>query len=62
MATLTVTIVTPDSDAFIADQLQETTGSTTITNDSAAIDRVSRFVDGVATGAFGQTSVTISIA
>jgi cell division protein FtsX len=62
MATLTVTIVTPDSDAMIADQLQEPTGTTVITNDSAAIDRIARYVDGVATGAFGQTSVTLSIA
>ena len=62
MATLIVTIVTPDSAAMIADQLQEPTGSTTISNDSAAIDRVSRYVNGVATGAFGQTSVTLSIA
>jgi cell division protein FtsX len=62
MATLIVTIVTPDTVAMIADQLQEPSGSTTITNDSAAIDRVSRYVDGVANGAFGQTSVTISIA
>jgi hypothetical protein len=62
MATLIVTIVTPDTTAMIADQLQEPTGSTTISNDSAAIDRVARYIDGVANGAFGQTSVTISIA
>lgn len=61
MATLVVTIVTPDTAAMIADQLQEPTGSTTLTNDSAAIDRISRYVDGVATGAFNQTSVTISV-
>ena len=61
MATLVVTIVTPDTDVMIADQLQEPTGTTTITNDSAAIDRVSRYVNGVANGAFGQTSVTIAI-
>ena len=61
MATLVVTIVTPDTTAMIADQLQEPTGSTTLTNDSAAIDRIARYVDGVATGTFGQTSVTISI-
>jgi cell division protein FtsX len=61
MATLVVTIVTPDTTAMIADQLQEPTGSTTLTNDSAAIDRIARYVDGVATGAFGQTSVTIAI-
>jgi cell division protein FtsX len=61
MATLVVTIVTPDTTAMIADQLQEPTGSTTISNDSAALDRVSRYVQGVANGAFGQTSATISI-
>lgn len=58
MATLVVTIVTPDSVAMVTDQLQ---GVGTITNDSAAIDRISRYVDGVATGAFGQTSVTTAV-
>ena len=58
MATLVITIVTPDTVAMVTDQLQ---GVGTITNDSAAIDRVSRYVDGVAIGAFGQTSVTTAV-
>lgn len=58
MATLVITIVTPDSVAMVTDQLQ---GVGTISHDSAAIDRIARYVDGVATEAFGQTSVVTSI-
>jgi len=58
MSTLIITIVTPDTVNMVTDQLQ---GVGTISNDSAAIDRISRYVDGVASGAFGQTSVTTSI-
>jgi len=62
MATLVVTIVTPDSVGFITDQLQLTGSSPyTITNHSDKIDRVARYVDGVAMGVFGQTSVTVAI-
>jgi len=55
MATLVITIVTPDSVAMITDQLQ---GVGTITVDSNAQDRVARYIDGVSTGAFGLTSFT----
>jgi len=58
MATLVITIVTPDSVAMVTDQLQ---GVGTISFNPAAIDRVSRYVDGVATMAFGQTSVTTAV-
>lgn len=58
MATLVITIVTPDTVNMVTDQLQ---GVGTISHNSAAIDRVSRYVDGVATGAFGQTSVVTAI-
>ncbi len=57
-STLVITIVTPDSVADVTDQLQ---GVGTISFDPAAIDRVSRYVTGVATMALGQTSVTTSI-
>ncbi len=58
MSTLVITIVTPDSAAMVTDQLQ---GVGTISHDSAAIDRVARYIDGVATGAFGETSTVTSI-
>ena len=62
MATLVVTIVTPDSVNFLKDQLQVNGSSPyTVTNDSAQIDRISRYVDGVANAAFNQTSVTIAV-
>jgi hypothetical protein len=58
MATLVITIVTPDSIAMVTDQLQ---GVGTITQDSDAQDRVARYVDGVANGAFTMTSVTTAV-
>lgn len=58
MATLVITIVTPDSVAMVTDQLQ---GVGTISFNPNAIDRVARYVDGVATMAFGQTSVTTAV-
>ena len=58
MATLVITVVTPDSVAMVTDQLQ---GVGTVSHDSAAIDRIARYLDGVATEAFGQTSVTTAV-
>lgn len=58
MATLVITIVTPDSVAMVTDQLQ---GVGTITQDSNTQDRVARYVEGVATGAFGLTSFTTAV-
>jgi len=58
MSTLVITLVTPDTVAMVTDQLQ---GVGTISNDSAAIDRISRYLDGVASGAFNQTSIVTSI-
>jgi hypothetical protein len=58
MSTLVITIVTPDSVQMVTDQLQ---GVGTITHDSAAIDRVARYLDGVASGAFGETSATTAV-
>jgi hypothetical protein len=57
-ATLVITIVTPQTVADVTDQLL---GVGTITADSNAIDRVARYVDAVATGAFKNTSVVTSI-
>jgi len=57
MATLVVTIVTPDSVAMVTDQLQ---GVGTIT-DPEAIDRISRYITGIADGSFNETSVTTAV-
>lgn len=62
MATVVITIVTPDSAAMVQDQLQLAGSSPfTITADPMKIDRVARYVDGVATQAFGLTSATVAI-
>lgn len=58
MATLVITIVTPDSVAMVTDQLQ---GVGTITQNSNAQDRVARYIEGVATGAFGMTTFTTAV-
>jgi len=58
MATLVVTIVTPDSVAMVTDQLQ---GVGTITQDSNKQSTVARYIDGVATGAFGLTTFTTAV-
>lgn len=58
MATLVITIVTPDTVAMVTDQLQ---GVGTITEDSNAQSRVARYIDGIAQGALGMTSVTTAV-
>lgn len=58
MATLVITIVTPDSVASVTDQLQ---GVGTITGDSNSQDRVARYITGVAQGALNMTSVTTAV-
>jgi hypothetical protein len=58
MSTLVITIVTPMTVADVTDQLQ---GVGTKSHDSAAIDRIARYVDGIANEAFGQTSVTTAV-
>lgn len=58
MATLVITVVTPDSVAMVTDQLE---GVGTITNDMNSIDRVARYLDGLADGAFKLTSVTTAV-
>lgn len=58
MATLVITIVTPMTVADITDQLQ---GVGTITQSSNAQDRVARYVDGIAQGAFNLTTFTTAV-
>jgi hypothetical protein len=57
MATLVITVVTTDTDAMITDQLQ---GVGTIT-DPEAIGRIARYINGLADGAFYETSVTTAV-
>lgn len=61
MATVVITIVTPDSAAMVADQLQVVGSSPYTLTSPNAQDRVARYVDGVAFRAFGQTSFTVAI-
>jgi hypothetical protein len=62
MATLVITIVTPDSVADVTDRLILDGGSPhTITESPLAQDRVARFVDGVANAAYNQTSFTVAV-
>ena len=58
MATLVITVVTPDTVAMVTDQLE---GVGTITGDSNAQDRVARYLSGIADGSFGMTSVTTAV-
>lgn len=58
MATLVITIVTPDSVASVTDQLQ---GVGTITQDSNKQAIAARYIDGIAQGAFNMTSVTTAV-
>lgn len=58
MATLVITIVTPNTVADVTDQLL---GVGTITADPNAQDRVARLVDAVANGAYTMTSVVTAV-
>jgi hypothetical protein len=58
MSTLVITITTPDTDAMITDQLQ---GVGTITNSPNAQDRVARYIQGVANGAFSLSTFTTAV-
>jgi hypothetical protein len=58
MATLVITVVVPDSVNMVTDQLQ---GVGTITSDPNAQDRVARYIEGVATGAFGLSTFTTAV-
>jgi hypothetical protein len=58
MATLVITIVTPDSVAMVTDQLQ---GVGTISHDSSKISILARYLDGIAESSFGETSTTTAV-
>lgn len=60
MATLVITIVTPDSIAAVRDALS-TTPSTGSIVDPLSIDHIARYVDAVANGSYNHTSVTTAI-
>ncbi len=55
-STLVITIVTT-----VADVTDRLLGVGTVTQDSNAQDRIARYVDGVANGAYRMTSVVTSI-
>jgi hypothetical protein len=58
MATLVITVVTPDSVAMVTDQLQ---GVGTISHDYTKIAIAARYLDGIANGSFGETSTTTAV-
>jgi hypothetical protein len=60
MATLVITIVTPDSVASVTDALNTVPSSGSITEPSS-IDHIARYVDGLANGSLNMTSVTTAI-
>lgn len=60
MATLVITIVTPDSVASVTDALSTVPTSGAIT-DPLSIDHIARYVDGIANGSLNSTSVTTAI-
>jgi len=60
MATLVITIVTPDSVAMVTDQLQGV-GTTSNSNNAEAIMRAARYLEGVSNGSFNQTSFTTAV-
>ena len=60
MATLVITIVTPDSVASVTDALNTIPATGSITEPSS-IDKIARYIDGVANGSLNHTSVTTAI-
>lgn len=63
MATVVITIVTPDSVADVeGNHLQFVTGASpyTLTNPQAK-DRVARYIDGIAQAALNETSFTVAV-
>lgn len=61
MATLTITIVTPDTAADVTAALSTIPATGAITEPSS-IDKIARYVDGLANGSLNKTSVTTAIA
>lgn len=60
MATLVITIVTPDSVAAVRDALNTTPTTGTIV-ESLSVDHIARYIDGLANGSLNKTSVTTAI-
>lgn len=60
MATLVITIVTPDSVAAVRDALN-TTPTTGSIVESLSVDHIARYIDGLANGSLNKTSVTTAI-
>lgn len=60
MATLVITIVTPDSVASVTNALSTVPATGTIT-DPLSRDHIARYIDGVANGSLNATSVTTAV-
>jgi hypothetical protein len=60
MATLVITVVTPDSVAMVTDQLQGVGTASNSTN-AEKITLAARYLDGIANGSFNQTSFTTAV-
>lgn len=60
MATLVITIVTPDSVASVTDALNTVPATGTIV-ESSSVDHIARYIDGLANGSLNKTSVTTAI-
>ena len=60
MATLVITIVTPDTVAAVTDALN-TTPATGAIVESLSIDHIARYIDALANGSYNKTSVTTAI-
>lgn len=61
MATLTITIVTPDTVADVTNALN-TVPATGLITESSSIDHIARYIDGVANGSLNHTTVTTAVA
>jgi len=60
MATLVITVVTPDSVAAVRDALNTVPTTGTIV-ESSSVDHIARYIDGLANGSLNKTSVTTAI-
>lgn len=60
MATLVITIVTPDTVADVTNALNTIPATGSIVEPSS-IDKIARYIDGVANGSLNHTSVTTAI-
>lgn len=60
MATVIITIVTPDTVADVTNALNTLPATGTIV-ESSSIDHIARYIDGVANGSLNHTSVTTAV-